>query len=135
VIIKEALDWDDFDQPLFGLSQEDDNVDNFWNDNNLTNPYSKATCLILYLYSMELGSVPLFAAVNRAIRSRDASSVHSLGPYAFALAIVTDMAEQNRIEGDKYLTGAESGEDEALGIFGESFVVYRGGRMKTEWIR
>ena len=29
-------------------------------------PYSNVTCLILYLYSMEFGSPPLYAELNRA---------------------------------------------------------------------
>lgn len=34
-------------------------------------PYSKVTCLILYLYSMELGTPPLYYEANRVARDMD----------------------------------------------------------------
>ena len=34
---------------------------------NLGNPYSKASCLILLLYSLELGSPPLHSVLNRTV--------------------------------------------------------------------
>ena len=34
-------------------------------------PYSKVSCLILYLYSMELGSPPLYYEANRVARDMD----------------------------------------------------------------
>ena len=34
----------------------------------LWNPYSKVTCIILYLYSMELGTPTLYAEANRVAR-------------------------------------------------------------------
>ena len=37
----------------------------------LLNPYSRATSLILYLYSMELGSPQLYSEVNRVARDMD----------------------------------------------------------------
>ena len=39
----------------------------------LSNPYSKATCLIMQLYSMEIGSPPLYAEINRMAREMDKS--------------------------------------------------------------
>lgn len=39
----------------------------------LRNPYSKITCFILYLYSMEFGQVPLYAELNRASQLMDES--------------------------------------------------------------
>ena len=37
----------------------------------LCNPYSRATCFILYLYSMEFGEPSLAADLNRAARTMD----------------------------------------------------------------
>ena len=34
----------------------------------LMNPYSKASCLLMQLYSMEIGSPQLYADVNRVAR-------------------------------------------------------------------
>ncbi len=47
----------------------------------LKNPYSKATCLILYLYSMELGSPQLYAEANRVARDKDFTMLQELGPF------------------------------------------------------
>ena len=43
---------DPYDDPILGL----------------TNPYSKACCLLMQLYSMEIGSPQLYAEVNRVAR-------------------------------------------------------------------
>ena len=37
-------------------------------DLSLDNPYSPVSCWVLYLYSMELGSPPLYMELNRASR-------------------------------------------------------------------
>ena len=39
----------------------------------LNNPYSKVTCFILYLYSMEFGTPPLYSELNRVAREMDLS--------------------------------------------------------------
>ena len=59
----------------------------------LRNPYSKVTCFILYLYSMELGSPPLYAELNRVARDMDLTQLTNLGPIAKALFIITLYAE------------------------------------------
>ena len=41
------------------------------NDLDLSNPYGKLSCLILYLYSMELGNPPLYYEINRICRAMD----------------------------------------------------------------
>ena len=38
---------------------------------SLSNPYSPVACWVLYLYSMELGSPPLYMELNRASRESD----------------------------------------------------------------
>ena len=35
------------------------------------NPYSKISCLIVYLYSLELGTPPLYVEANRVARDMD----------------------------------------------------------------
>lgn len=41
----------------------------------LHNPYSKITAIILQLYSMEFGSPPLYAELNKACRDQNFSRV------------------------------------------------------------
>lgn len=43
----------------------------FDQDLDITNPYGKVTSLILYLYSMEIGTPPLYSEVNRVTRDMD----------------------------------------------------------------
>ena len=50
-----------------------------WND--LQDPYHPAVCMILYLYSMELGSPPLYSELNRVARDMDMSQLENLGPF------------------------------------------------------
>ena len=57
-------------------------------DLNLGDPYSKISCLVLYLYSMELGSPPLYSEINRVSRTMDESQLVNLGPNLMALGIV-----------------------------------------------
>ena len=76
---------------------EDRNHPNYLSDNNLYNPYSKATCVILYIQSMELGAPPVYKILNETIRNKSLSYMESLGPYAFALKHVTEWAEIGRI--------------------------------------
>ena len=51
----------------------------------LENPYSKATCILLYLYSMELGTPPLYSELNRVSREMDTRQLNDLGPIQKAL--------------------------------------------------
>ena len=52
---------------------------------DLYNPYSPVACWVLYLYSMELGSPPLYMELNRAVREMDKNKLPQLGPFARAL--------------------------------------------------
>ena len=56
---------------------------------NFKDGYSKIVCLVLYLYSMELGYPPLYAEINRLSRDLDFTYLKELGPYAMALYFVT----------------------------------------------
>lgn len=64
-------------QPL--SKREDDEI------LGLLNPNSKATCLVLYLYSMELGNPQLYAEINRVQRDMDLSLLKELSPIIRAL--------------------------------------------------
>ena len=59
----------------------------------LENPYSKASCLLMQLYSMEIGSPQLYAEVNRVARDQDQTFLKELGPFLHALECVTFVAE------------------------------------------
>ena len=59
----------------------------------LCNPYSKATCIVLYLYSMELGTPVLYADVNRVTRNMDFTYIKELGPFVRALNIISLRSE------------------------------------------
>ena len=55
----------------------------------LLNPYSKATYLIEYLYSMELGTPPLYYEANKVAREMDEDFLKELGPFLRALYVIT----------------------------------------------
>lgn len=59
--------------------------DSYDDDLGLWNPYSRITCFVLYLYSMEFGNPPLYAELNRVCRQMDRTQLHTLGPFAYAL--------------------------------------------------
>ena len=74
-------------------SLEFDSINDDKYEMSLENPYGKMSCLILYLYSMELGSPPLYYEINRVCRTMDQSNIFSLGPYIKALGEVTKLSE------------------------------------------
>lgn len=47
----------------------------------IRNPYSKVACLVLQIYSMELGCPQLYAEANRVAREMDVTHLKELGPY------------------------------------------------------
>ena len=71
----------------------------------LENPYSKATCLILYLYSMELGNPQLYADANRVSRDFDLDYLWEFGPFLKALGHITDGSEFYKKKNEKITTG------------------------------
>ena len=58
---------------------------------------------------MELGYPPLYAEVNRAIRTNDVSLIPLLGPFIRALGEITHGAETNRKQEDKIPNGKSLG--------------------------
>ena len=96
----------------------------------LGNPYSKVSCLILYLYSMELGSPQLYAEANRVARDMDLDYLKELGPFLKALSEVTFYSEYNKT--DKVTPGNKLG-GSSWNMSG-SFLLFRGAPMKDEWV-
>ena len=54
----------------------------------------------MYLYSMEFGSFPLYAELNRVTRVMDGSELENLGPLAQAMNIITKAEETRRKRDD-----------------------------------
>jgi len=75
--LTEAIDIYNINEPM--------TIDKHDSELGLVNPYSKVTCFILYLYSMELGSPPIYAELNRVARDMDMTQLFNLGPIARAL--------------------------------------------------
>lgn len=60
---------------------------------SIANPYSKVSCFIVHLYSMELGNPPLYSEANRVARDMDLRYLKELGPFMRALKIISTSAE------------------------------------------
>ena len=57
------------------------------------NPYSKVSCLLTQLYSMEIGSPTFYSEVNKAAREMDTSKLNCFGPFVQALGFITSFGE------------------------------------------
>jgi hypothetical protein len=55
----------------------------------LHNPYSKASFLLMQLYSMEIGTPSLYIDANQKARNLDKTFLEELGPFLYALGRVT----------------------------------------------
>ena len=99
-------------------------------DLDLSNPYSGVTCWVLYLYSMELGSPPLYMELNRACRQMDLTKLPQLGPFAYALSCVCRWGDSKKKKADKILHGSTIWK----GLTG-CFLLWRGASMKQVWIQ
>ena len=97
------------------------------------NPYSKITCFLVFLYSMEFGTPPLYAELNRVARLMILSQILNLGPYAKALSTITLFAEDRRKSGDKMTPGYDIEGGDLYNIEG-IFMMYRGASMIEEWL-
>lgn len=71
------------------------------------NPYSKIVCFVLYLYSSEFGSPPLYKELNRIARDKDYDQLQDLGALMKVMNSINLFAEQNRMEHDKIETGEQ----------------------------
>ena len=102
-----------------------DSVNDGYDEMSLENPYGKMSCLILYLYSMELGSPPLYYEINRVCRTMDQSNILTLGPYIKALGQVTKLSEKYREDQDQITTGRNISYSNEYNMAG-LFILYRG---------
>lgn len=62
---------------------------NINDENSLTDPYGRVPALIMQLFTMEFGSPPLYAEINRVCRTLDRNYLHTLGAYIRALSVVS----------------------------------------------
>ena len=98
----------------------------------ITNPYSRVTCLVLYLYSMELGSPPLYSEVNRVARDMDLAYLNELGPFLQVFNEITIWSEDWKETSVPVTPGVKlSSVDYNMG---GSFLLFRGAPMRDEWI-
>ena len=74
-------------------------------DLGLSNPYSRISCFVLYLYTLEYGEPSLAQDLSRVARTKDDTMIRSLGPYAQALRKITSEAEAHRDADDKIESG------------------------------
>lgn len=91
----------------------------------LSNPYCNEACMIMQLYSMELGSPPLYAEVNRVCRDMDTSLLKELGPFVKALGEICSWGESAKGADDKVNKNSR----DAAGVgfnMSASFLVWRG---------
>jgi len=80
--------------PLIGkMGSSNDTTKSYSVDLDLCNPYSKATCLILYLYSMDSY---IQSELNKACWNMDVSKITNFGPFASALGYITSGTEMNK---------------------------------------
>ena len=86
----------------------------------LTNPNSKATCLVLYMYSMES---PFSVELNNSWKSLDQSKVATFGPIERALCEILRGAEANR---------RDRLESCSVVSCSQSFLLYKGAAMTKE---
>ena len=100
---------------------------------NLYNPYSKVSCLLLYIYTMELSSPPLYSELNKARRTMDTNHLLTLGPYSYGLFSILQRAEENRNDFEKIKPGI-SYKDDPLESFAGIFMLFKGAQMKKDWI-
>ena len=63
--------------------------------------YSRISCIVIYLFSMEFGSPPLYAEVNRVARQMDLTYLNELGPYIRVLSQVSDSGEEKKRHEDR----------------------------------
>ena len=100
-------------------------------DLSLNNPYSAVSCWVLYLYSMELGSPPLYLELNRTSRNLDRRFLSQLGPFALALLCVCVWGDYHKKEEDRILPDQFLGGGYLTGCF----ILWRGVPMEQEWIQ
>ena len=105
------------------------------NENDISDPYGKMTCLILYLYSMQIGEPPLYSEVNRVCRNMDRKYLKTLGPFIRCLEKTLLWAEKNAIDkrstGDSLRLLTNRG---GLHNMSALFILFSGAQLKQQWL-
>ena len=84
---------------------------------------------------MEAGDPVIYKVLNLAGRCNDLTHIHTLGPYYYALTLVTCRAEEGRAEEDNIITDYDFRyRVKHLGYYSESTLYFRGGPMDPDWI-
>ena len=129
--ISKCMQWESQSQPMIQIMNQKDG--RFASEMNLYNPYSKVSCLLLYLYTLELSQPPLYAVLNKARRTMDTQHLMTLGPFSYGLFSVLQRAEENRNRVERIKPGIEYKED-VLDNYAGLFMLFKGAKMKPAWI-
>jgi len=97
---------------------------------DFTDPLGLVVSIILYIYSME---PPFYAQMNTAIRDLDLTMLEKLGPLARCLYQIHITRLESRRH-DSIPCGESIPGTNQLGFFNQSFLLFRGTRMKARWI-
>jgi hypothetical protein len=85
--------------------------------------------MILWLYTFE---PPFYQAVNELCRTKNPALLPLLGPFAYALSFILELAERYRP--DKLKEGSDNIKNHYLGTMSETFFTYRGVYMEEKWL-
>lgn len=99
----------------------------------IANPYSLATCYFLYLYSLELGSPPLYLELDVSSRMMEMNNLESLGPFARVFSEIMTSGDKRRHDSDKIKPGMQSCITESGGSkhnMEGMFMLYSGAMMQ-----
>ena len=72
---------------------------------NFKDPHSRISNFLVYLYTIEFGSPPLYTEANRCAREMDLSLLDELGPFCHGLYFVTMWAEKGKSAGERLAYG------------------------------
>lgn len=109
-------------------------------DTNLANPYAKIVNLLTFLFSIEFGSPPLYAEVNRVCMTNNILDLHDLGPFICAFQVIIKSTEIQKGVGDKIECGYAkynrqiNFSNELYLNMVSSFLLFKGARMEADWI-
>lgn len=128
--IFELVGISDWEQPLVI------DIEQMKSDVCITNPYSKISCILFYLYSLELGTPPFYSVVNQVARDKDESQVQNLGPFIRALTQLITEGESEKAQLDRIKMGNEFKKDKCVAWnMAGAFLLWKGANMKQEWIQ
>ena len=116
----QLADFSDPDEPMFyEIPSEDCDED----ENNLMNPLSKATCLCLWLWTIEPS---FYCWTTQAALEKDLLNLDYLGPLARSISLIISATEEERSDwipaGDDSLLQDPKN---SLGTFNSAFLCFR----------